>query len=526
MTAKPMDTWGPQPVTGVDVETILREYQQRQVVEHLTGPLISVFLHVLAIGGVCIYFLYAPAMPAFYREVPISVMPLGPDTAFDPPPPTPPEPPGGASLGRLALGPLGPASALANPFGAESAGEESDAILRTRSDPGEPGAVAPGGVDGGGVELIGHGITTKVHITGIGGVPRAWSPRLPAERPKTATIFGVKDPKENERAVADALRWLRQTQNPDGSWSKTQPVAMTGLALLTYLAHFELPAVSKEYGLTVEKAIQYLHNRMLTADGIVEREYSHGIATYALAEAYGLTHLLPLRASVEKGLATIIAGQQPQGGWDYGFGQSARWDLSVSGWQVQALKAGAIAKVPLPGLGEALEKAVAFLEKANYRDGFRYAPESGSTASMQGVGALCMQLLGRGNARAVRDALDSLGDKARVSWKDVKPGGLTTYAWYYQTQAMFHGGPQTWGKWKDVYMKELRLAQKPDGHWETGQAGDAGVAEYDPCMNTCFCALMLQVYYRSLLTSDAPPTAISRLSTGLEVEEGGVPLIR
>ena len=71
-----------------------------------------------------------------------------------------------------------------------------------------------------------------------------------------------------EAAVMKALRWLKATQAPDGSWG-TKPefglkkgmdkAAGAGFAILTYLAHGETPA-SKEFGPTVQKALDYLIN--------------------------------------------------------------------------------------------------------------------------------------------------------------------------------------------------------------------------------------------------------------------------
>ena len=49
---------------------------------------------------------------------------------------------------------------------------------------------------------------------------------------------------------ADLATVILAQQNPDGSWSKSQPDAMGGLGLLTFLAHGETP-VSKEFGMTV-----------------------------------------------------------------------------------------------------------------------------------------------------------------------------------------------------------------------------------------------------------------------------------
>jgi hypothetical protein len=62
-----------------------------------------------------------------------------------------------------------------------------------------------------------------------------------------------------EDAVVRALRWLKKNQNADGSWPKTKP-AMTGLALLCFLAHGEVPGDGDEFGDTVQRAIEYLLN--------------------------------------------------------------------------------------------------------------------------------------------------------------------------------------------------------------------------------------------------------------------------
>ena len=71
-----------------------------------------------------------------------------------------------------------------------------------------------------------------------------------------------------ERAVMKALRWLKATQSADGSWGTKPELGLTkgmdkaagaGFAILTFLAHGETPA-SKEFGPTVEKALNYLIN--------------------------------------------------------------------------------------------------------------------------------------------------------------------------------------------------------------------------------------------------------------------------
>jgi hypothetical protein len=61
-----------------------------------------------------------------------------------------------------------------------------------------------------------------------------------------------------EGAVLRALRYLKKNQNSDGSWGKDK-VAMTSIALLSYLAHNDTPS-SPEFGSTVKSAIQFITN--------------------------------------------------------------------------------------------------------------------------------------------------------------------------------------------------------------------------------------------------------------------------
>ena len=60
--------------------------------------------------------------------------------------------------------------------------------------------------------------------------------------------------KQCEEAVISSLRWLKQTQNSDGSWTSDRKVSMTGFALLAFLGHCEHPE-SLEFGDAVTRAI-------------------------------------------------------------------------------------------------------------------------------------------------------------------------------------------------------------------------------------------------------------------------------
>jgi hypothetical protein len=321
-----------------------------------------------------------------------------------------------------------------------------------------------------------------------------------------------------EDAVLRSLRWLKSVQEEDGSWTQksgggkgngTAP-AMTGLALLTFLAHGETPG-SNEFGLTVEKAMKWLvYNQENDGrfKGRDNHDYSHPIAAYALCEAYCMTKVPTLKEAAEKAINIIINGQHANGGWDYNCKQSARSDTSYMGWCVQALKAAQItSKVTdfhISGLDKALARAVdGFKSNSAASGSFGYTGPQES--NLTGVGVLSMQLLGAADDPQCLRGLVWL-QKTDLNWE--KPLGKNPlYYWYYITQAKFHAGAKNWNAWneqmkvqipgKQVILEKAGKDGKDIGYWES-------CVEAEHCKsrvyNTTLCALMLQVYYRNLGT--------------------------
>ncbi|MBL7076587.1 MAG: terpene cyclase/mutase family protein [Kiritimatiellae bacterium] len=314
-----------------------------------------------------------------------------------------------------------------------------------------------------------------------------------------------------EGAVLRALRWLKSQQQKDGSWLKTKP-ASTSLALLTFLAHGETPA-SEEFGPTVEKAIRFLVDSQDPKTGMFAgrdgHNYTHPIVTYALCEAYALTKVPMVKTAAEKALALVIKGQHPSGGWDYNLKQTTRDDTSYMGWCVQALKAAKMADLHHPKLGDAMKLAVKGMQKnAHPQGGFGYT--SPGQGGLTGVGVLCMQFLGAANKPECKRGLDYMAQKASFNWRE--PWGRSpVYYWYYATQAKFHAGGSTWQQWNNQFSRELVRNQtvmkgaakdgKDMGFWDSPGEKEHGDGRV---MDTCLCALQLQVYYRYLPTFKTP----------------------
>ncbi len=496
-----------EAVQDVSLMEALEDYRRRTMLEHLLGPVISVVLH-LGVLVVALVFMTGPVetpesdTKINMRDIwvkQIEAMPeLKPIEMQNPMPDLKPtmEGPEAAQGGDQADGGYGSVADFNDSIASTSDGGMVDSVCDVKLSSGV--VTIPGvykGRDNGGKRGMPPGNGTR-------GLRPPWMVDV--------------DPKLNK-----ALQWLKDHQNPDGSWSNAYPVAMSGLALLTYLGCGEL-GNSPRYGTTVQRAIVYLSNRLNeTADGAMvephSRGYGHAIATYAIAEAYGMTKNPALRPVMEKGLAVIVSGQQDGGGWDYGYAKNERWDLSLSGWQVQALKAGFISGSNNSQLKDALQKAMGFLAKtANSGGSFRYS--NGETAlrpNMQGVGALCLQMLGDRDAPEVKAATRWIKENAKVVWNDNKRDqsdlvvNFAPYGWYYGTYAMLFVGGGSWMEWQKQSTQEICRNQESDGHWNAPPARGGVRAtvtqgnDIEPYYATTLCCLVLEAD-RRLLPSANP----------------------
>ena len=352
-----------------------------------------------------------------------------------------------------------------------------------------------------------------------------------------------------EGAVLKALRWLKKTQQPNGSWNPS-PISNTGLAILAFLAHGETPS-SKEFGYTVQKAMQFLidslgkkkdksGNEVVTFKGADGNEYATLIATYALCEAYGMTRNPNTKIVAMQTLQRIVDNQGPTGGWDYGINKtSTRDDMSFAGWALQALKAGKMAGLHPKGLDECIKKAIKCLKTRNFRNGgFNYCAGGGPTG-LTATGCLAMQLLGYMNENEVKSALDFMRDwlpkftsrdaakKNGATPEQLKripgPGANPQYYCYYASQCKYQAGMcqgasaanvKSWQDWnlemKKVYPDAIvtlpETIEGPDGkprrvgYWRMDKSEQTCASGGDT-MATCLCALQLMVYYRYLPTT-------------------------
>ena len=307
---------------------------------------------------------------------------------------------------------------------------------------------------------------------------------------------------ETEDAVQRSLRWLASVQNEDGSWGRSFPVAMTGYAVLCFLGHGDTPD-SATYGAVVRRGVAFLLRASDKSAGLMATMpsskgacYEHGIATYALGEVYAMARfgqkdLGPVIDAFEKGVHIILKGQTEAGGWLYNYQPGANGDLSVTGWQYQALKAARQTRLDFPTLEAQIQKTERFLlNMQGARGGFGYTTP-GDKASLTGAGVLGLQMF---NPQVHRLAIVEGLQLVLETYGKKKWPGADLYAWYYNTQATFQFGGAAWERWNAVLQKELLQNQKPEGNWIHSSASKA---KWDATLfGTVLCTLMLEVYYR------------------------------
>ncbi len=228
--------------------------------------------------------------------------------------------------------------------------------------------------------------------------------------------------------------------------------------------------------------------------------YAHAIATYALAEAsifcQEIKHDVPslLEVTGQAG-QYIIDNQNSSGGWDYNYNLSGPrgGDVSILGWQLQALKACSHSSIKFKGMDDCVNKAFSYLSgRHSYNGGYGYNDASGVTDGLTAIGMLSYQMWGRGQSEEVRKAADYVRQIMRFDYQN----NSNLYVHYYLSQAMMQHGGHAWAAYNVLFRDQLLNNQDKDGSWNTPRDKWAS----DPVFSTCFCTLILEVYYRFLST--------------------------
>jgi hypothetical protein len=315
-----------------------------------------------------------------------------------------------------------------------------------------------------------------------------------------------KKDKKLEDAVDKALVFLKNQQRDDGGWSAGQAgganAAITGLCVMAFLSAGHVPGEGP-YAATVEKGIRFVLKSQ-QANGLIATEgghemYHHGICTLMLAEVAGMTEgplADEIRKKLEKAVAVILkaqrkAGDANRGGWRYNV-NGTDTDISVTGWQVMALRAAKNLGCDVPP--EAIEHAVEYVKRCqdSYSGGFRYMPQGRVTVACTGTSILALEICGKDQHRS-QEVLKAAGFllKHPPQWG----GEQFSYSMYYCSQATFQLGGQYWNSYREQMHKVLFNNFSDSGGWF---GIDAASRVYGAKYATAMAVLALTVEYRYL----------------------------
>ncbi|MEX2215656.1 MAG: prenyltransferase/squalene oxidase repeat-containing protein [Phycisphaeraceae bacterium] len=342
-------------------------------------------------------------------------------------------------------------------------------------------------------------------------------PLLPSTFAQAAPVDAI-GPKLKRDEIDDQIDkgivYLRSKQHQNG-WigdNENYRSALTGLSVLAMLAVGHQPSDKSPEGESIRRAITFLLRPENQSDegyfGRVDGSnmYGHGIVTLLLAELAGMgideAHdklvLQRLHKAIDLTLRSqaVKKDQQYQGGWRYQ-PESRGSDLSISVWQVMALRSAKNAGIEVPA--GAIDSAVAYL-RGSYRSdrngrgrflelqaGFTYTPGGRPTFSSASAGMLAMQVCGQYDAEEVKGTgewLMAMHNKLSVNEQ------YFYYGTYYYAQAMYQHG----GKFAEHGRREvariLAPQQQKDGSWPRSEAG--------PVYTTGLAVLSLSVKYHYL----------------------------
>ncbi|MGA2063870.1 MAG: prenyltransferase/squalene oxidase repeat-containing protein [Thermoguttaceae bacterium] len=324
---------------------------------------------------------------------------------------------------------------------------------------------------------------------------------------------------QTERAVTGALIWLANHQMADGSWNLqkytsrckdgtctgpgmvTADAGATAMGLLPFLAAGHTHKTKGPYRENIAAGVNWLIKHQEAngnlAKNCVQPMYSHGLATIALCEAYGMSGDRNVGMAAQGAVNYIIKAQNPNdGGWRYNPGDVG--DTSVTGWQIMALKSAQLAGLSVGGstYGSA-GKWLDSCQKGPNNSLYSYQPATGHSNTMTASGLLCRQYLGAKRkdpmmTDGVKYLLDNLPDAQLPN----------IYYWYHGTQVLFNMGGQPWDQWNRRMRQILLDSQCRDtrtcacGSWNP--AGDLWASRGGRLMMTSLAALTLEVYYRYL----------------------------
>jgi hypothetical protein len=267
------------------------------------------------------------------------------------------------------------------------------------------------------------------------------------------------------------------------------------MGALAFLAAGHTP-VHSPHAKVVKKALDYVL-RHAQPSGLLniadpQRDmYNHGLATFVLGQAHGMSDDPRLTGVLDRALRLIAATQCDDGGWDYRAGRQPHGhDLSLTVMQAKALRGAIDSGLEVPtGVIELAIRGVRahYLPSGGQRDAdeaaqralpgqFTYDGQR-ATLAMAACGVVCLQEFGQYDDWRIAKNMQVI--RRAVAELKPKPGGelpFDAYTLYYVGQAIYQVGDEEWEASYPLLRDALVVTQhrapddsRRDGQWRNTQ---------------------------------------------------------
>lgn len=323
---------------------------------------------------------------------------------------------------------------------------------------------------------------------------------------------------DSEASLERGLRWLAENQGPEGNWD-SDDLGLVSMGALAFLAAGHLPDRGP-HGVTVRRALDYLvrHAEPSGLLNIAEPRramYNHGLATFVLGQAYGMSDDPRLGPILDRALKLIAQTQCGDGGWDYHAKPLPNGhDLSLVVMQAKALRSAVDSGLEVSP--EVVEKAIHCvrqhyrprgcppdapeLEQRKHPGQFTYTKRGGhATVALAAAGVVCLQEFGQyddwripKNTEVIVNAIQKEARPERCAETHRAPFN-NAYALYYVAQALYQVGGEPWQQGYPPLRDSLVAGQirdrddpRRDGMWQAGQYVSSRPGELYMTSVACF----------------------------------------
>jgi hypothetical protein len=321
--------------------------------------------------------------------------------------------------------------------------------------------------------------------------------------PAAAQFDGEITP-QSEEALELGLAWLAKNQGPEGNWG-CNDLGLVSMGALAFMSAGHAPGRG-QYGRELDKALEFVIKNakpsgLLNIADPQRDMYNHGLATFVLGQAHGMSTSQDRRLNrvLDGALKLIASTQCEDGGWDYrAHRQPNGHDLSLAVMQAKALRSAVDSGLEVPP--EVIDLAIKSVREHYSPQGNRNLPEAelqrlpgqftygkgggGGTIAMAAAGVVCLQEFGQYDDWRIGKNMEVIAAAIRELPASRERNGnmpFDAYTLYYVGQALYqvNGDP-----WKENYPKlrdflvesQIRQPKSPDIHgaWRDNGARGGG----------------------------------------------------